>query len=209
MSAVDKPFSPSSERNREPILQCLRPLLADRSHVLEIGSGTGQHAVHFAAALPHLRWQCADVAENHPGIRAWLRDAALPNTPPPLILDVDQVRWPAGGYDAVFSANTVHILSWAQVGRLFERLPDVLVASGLLIIYGPFNYNGSYSSPSNAAFDVRLKSDDPLRGIRDFEAVDALAQGAGLKLQQDYAMPANNRCLVWKKQRGDDGQLLG
>lgn len=198
-SAVDKPFSPSSERNCEPILQCLRPLLADCRTLLEIGSGTGQHAVHFAAAMPHLLWQCADVVENHPGIGAWLRDAALPNTPPPLVLDVDQTRWPAGGYDAVFSANTLHILSWEQVCTLFRRMHEVLAPRGLLIVYGPFNYAGQFSSPSNAAFDARLKSDDPVRGIRDAEAVDALAAQAGLDLLADREMPANNRCRVWQR----------
>mgnify|MGYP000221072357 CR=1 FL=1 len=195
---MDKPFSPSSERNREPILRCIGPLLADRRRVLEIGSGTGQHAVHFAAALPHLSWQCADLRENLQGIRAWLDDAALPNTPPPLALDVEQVRWPAGGYDAIYTANTLHIMSWAQVQTLFRRLPEMLLPGALLIVYGPFNDAGVYSSPSNAAFDARLKSDDPRRGIRDAQAVDALATESGLSLMADHPMPANNRCRVWQ-----------
>ena len=196
---MDKPFSPSSERNREPILAVLREAFADRRRVLEIGSGTGQHAVHFAQALPHLQWQSSDVTENHPGIAAWLSDAGLPNTPAPLKLDVNQPRWPVGPFDAVFSANTLHIMGWDEVQTLFRRLPEVLAPDAVVAIYGPFNYDGRFSSDSNAAFDRRLKGDDPKRGIRDFEAVDALARAAGLVLAHDHAMPANNRCLVWRR----------
>ena len=196
---MDKPFSPSSERNREPILQALSLAFASRRRVLEIGSGTGQHAVHFAAALPHLQWQCSDREENLDGICAWLADAQLPNTPPPLKLDVMQSQWPSAQFDAVFSANTLHIMAWQQVQTLFRRLPEILAADSTLAIYGPFNYAGRYTSDSNAEFDARLKSDDPLRGIRDFEAVDALARAAGFLLVQDREMPANNRCLIWKR----------
>ena len=196
---MDKPFSPSSERNREPILAVLREAFADRRRVLEIGSGTGQHAVHFAQALPHLQWQSSDVTENHPGIAAWLSDAGLPNTPAPLKLDVNQPRWPVGPFDAVFSANTLHIMGWDEVQTLFRRLPEVLAPDAVVAIYGPFNYDGRFTSDSNAAFDRRLKGDDPKRGIRDFEAVDALARAAGLVLAHDHAMPANNRCLVWRR----------
>lgn len=195
---MEKPFSPSSARNQEPILAVLRTVFADRRHVLEIGSGTGQHAVHFAAALPQLTWQCADREENLDGIRAWLADAHLPNTPAPLELDVSQPRWPAGPFDAVFSANTLHIMAWAEVQTLFRRLPEVLAADAKLVVYGPFNYRGAFTSPSNAEFDRRLKSDDPKRGIRDFEQVDTLAHAAGFDLQEDRVMPANNRCLVWR-----------
>ncbi|MGH8518131.1 MAG: DUF938 domain-containing protein [Panacagrimonas sp.] len=199
---MDKPFSPSSERNRDPILNVLREAFADRRRVLEIGSGTGQHAVHFAANLPHLIWQSSDVIENHPGIRAWLSDAGLPNTPAPVGLDVNQARWPDGPFDAVFSANTLHIMGWDEVQSLFRRLPDVLTVDAVMAVYGPFNYGGKFTSDSNAAFHARLKSDDPRRGIRDFEAVDALAREAGLRLAQDHAMPANNRCLVWRRASG-------
>lgn len=197
---MDKPFSPSSARNRDPILAVLREAFADRRRVLEIGSGTGQHAVHFAEGLPHLVWQSSDVVENHPGIVAWIRDAALPNTPAPLTLDVNQARWPSQEprFDALFSANTLHIMGWDEVRTLFRRLPDVLAPDAVVAIYGPFNYGGRFTSDSNAAFDARLKSDDPKRGIRDFEAVDALAGEAGLELAHDHAMPANNRCLVWR-----------
>ncbi len=196
---MDKPFSPSSERNRDPILAVLRDAFADRRNVLEIGSGTGQHAVHFAASLPELTWQSSDRIDNHSGIRAWLADAALPNTPPPLGLDVTQERWPKARFDAVFTANTLHIMGWDEVQMLFRRLPEVLEPDARLAIYGPFNYGGRFTSDSNAAFDRRLKADDPKRGIRDFEAVDGLAQGIHFSLVADHAMPANNRCLVWQR----------
>ena len=196
---TDKPHSPASERNRDPILAVLREYFANRQRVLEIGSGTGQHAVHFAAALPHLVWQASDRAENLGGIRLWLDEAGLPNTPAPLELDVTQPRWPAQQYDAVYSANTLHIMSWAEVQRLFARLPEVLTADARLAVYGPFNYGGRYTSDSNAAFDASLKAAVPHRGIRDFEAVDALARGIGFALLEDRAMPANNRCLVWER----------
>ena len=196
---MNRPFSPSSERNREPILAVLRTAFADRKRVLEIGSGTGQHAVHFAAALPQLIWQTSDRVDNHDGIRAWLADAALPNTPPPLTLDVNQPRWPRGPFDALFSANTLHIMGWDEVQTLFRRVPQLLAPRAVLAIYGPFNVGGQFTSASNAAFDARLKGDDPRRGIRDFEAVDALARAAGFVLEGDHQMPANNRCLVWRR----------
>ena len=194
----DKPFSPACERNREPILAALRPHFADRRRVLEIGSGTGQHAVHFAAALPQLVWQTSDRAEWLPGIRLWLAEAGLPNTPPPIGLDVGG-PWPCGRFDAIFSANTLHIMGWPEVEALFAGLPAVLADDARLTIYGPFNYAGRFTSPSNAAFDASLKADDPKRGIRDFEAVDALARSIGFTLVEDLAMPANNRCLSWQR----------
>lgn len=196
---MDKPFAPACERNREPILAVLREHFADRRQVLEIGSGTGQHAVHFAAALPQLVWQASDRAANLPGIRLWLDEAALPNLPPPLLLDVNQADWPAARYDAVFSANTLHIMGWPEVERLFARLPEVMTDDARLVIYGPFNLGGRYTSDSNAAFDASLRRDDPRRGLRDAEAVDALAAAVGLRLLEDRAMPANNRCRVWQR----------
>jgi SAM-dependent methyltransferase len=198
MPFMEKPCAPACERNREPILDVLRDHFGDRRAVLEIGSGTGQHAIFFAARLPHLLWQTSDRAENLPGIQAWLDEAGLPNTPPPLDLDVMQA-WPARRYDAVFSANTLHILPWAAVERLFAGLPDVLASDARVAIYGPFNYGGRFTSASNAAFDLRLKEDAPHRGIRDFAEVNRLAGLAGLDLVEDRAMPSNNRCLVWRR----------
>jgi cyclopropane fatty-acyl-phospholipid synthase-like methyltransferase len=198
---VEKPYAPACDRNRDSILAVLLGHFADRREVLEIGSGTGQHAVHFAAALPGLAWQCSDREANLPGIRSWLDEAALPNTPPPIALDVNGA-WPARRYDAVFSANTLHIMGWAEVERMFARLPDVLARDAKLVVYGPFNVGGRFTSESNAAFDAQLRSKAPHQGLRDVEAVDALARSAGLVLVEDRAMPANNRCLAWRTVAG-------
>lgn len=195
---TDKPHSPACERNREPILVVLREYLADRRKVLEIGSGTGQHAVHFAAAMPWLSWQCSDRAEHLPGIRLWLDEAGLANTPEPVELDVTG-DWPRHRFDAVFSANTLHIMGWPEVQTFFDGIGAVLDVGGVLAVYGPFNYGGDYTSDSNRAFDAWLKTRDPRSGIRDFEAVDALARHIGLTLAADIAMPANNRTLVWRR----------
>ncbi len=196
---MDKPCSESCEQNREPILAVLREVFADRSCVLEIGSGTGQHAVYFGAALPHLRWQTGDLPLHHAGIRRWLEDAALPNVLPPIALDVNRDGWRSGRYDAIFSANTLHIMSWPEVEKCFDGIADVLEPGGVLAIYGPFNYGGAFTSDSNARFDAWLKARDPASGVRDFEAVDALARARGLHLEKDFAMPANNRMLVWRR----------
>ena len=193
-----RPFSAACERNREPILKVLRRWFADRREVLEIGSGTGQHAVHFAAALPQLAWHASDLPEHHAGIRAWMAHAQLPNLHGPFALDVRHGPWPARRFDAVFSANTLHIMGWDAVRALFRGLPGVLEPKAIVVVYGPFNYAGRFTSESNARFDASLREADPERGIRDFEAVDGLAQAAGLVLVEDVAMPANNRCLVWR-----------
>lgn len=198
---MGKPFSPSCERNQAPILDVLQRHLGDTHRVLEIGSGTGQHAVHFAAAMPWLTWQCSDRADNLPGIGMWLDEAALPNTPPPIELDVDGA-WPATRFDAVFTANSLHIMGWPQVQAFFAGVDAVLQAGGRLLVYGPFNYGGDFTSDSNRAFQQWLKDRDPASGIRDFEAIDALARGIGLRLVEDNAMPANNRCLVWRRAAG-------
>ena len=194
----EKPDAPSCARNREPILEVLRDHFADRRHVLEIGSGTGQHAIYFAAALQHLTWQATDRRENLAGIQVWLDEAALPNAPAPFALDVMGV-WPTHRFDAVFSANTLHIMSWAEVEQVFACLPGVMTADARLAVYGPFNYGGRFTSESNAAFDASLKKRGLHQGIRDFEAIDALAVMAGLTLIEDRAMPSNNRCLVWNR----------
>ncbi|MDP1564890.1 MAG: DUF938 domain-containing protein [Polaromonas sp.] len=195
---MDKPHAPATDRNREPILAILRERFADRREVLEIGSGTGQHAAYFAAALPWLRWQASDVADNLPGIRLWLDEAGLPNTPPPIEMDM-RSPWPDISFDAVFSANTLHIMGWSQVQQLFAGLGARLLPGGLLTVYGPFNYDGQFTSDSNARFDASLRAGNPASGLRDFEAVNALAAAAGLALLDDRAMPANNRCISWQR----------
>lgn len=201
-TTMEKPHAPATERNREAILAVLRRHFADRQRVLEIGSGTGQHAVHFAAALPHLTWQTSDRPQYLPGIRLWLDEARLTNTPQPLALDVNTPLALPLRYDAVFSANTLHIMSWPEVERLFALLPALMTPEALFCCYGPFNYGGRFTSPSNAQFDAALKQDDPRRGIRDFEAVNALAHSAGLVLIEDAEMPANNRCITWRRVTG-------
>lgn len=197
-----KPHAPATERNRDSIAEVLQEHFADRQRVLEIGSGTGQHAVYFARRFPHLIWQTSDRQEYLGGINAWLHDAQLPNTPAVLQLDVNGT-WPSGQFDAVFSANTLHIMSWPEVERMFSGLRQVLANEAKLIIYGPFNYAGDFTSESNRQFDLSLKADAAHRGIRDFAAVDALAQAIGLNLLADIAMPANNRCLVWRRREPD------
>lgn len=203
---IGKPFAESCVQNRAPILAVLREVFAERRRVLEVGSGTGQHAVYFAPELPHLAWQTADVVAHHAGIRQWLAETAAPNVLPPLALDVNDASWHGERYDAVFSANTLHIMSWPEVEKFFAGVGAVLEAGGVLAVYGPFNYSGAYTSESNARFDAWLKARDPASGLRDFEAVDALAHAQGLALQRDVAMPANNRTLVWR--RANDSRFV-
>lgn len=202
MSGIEKPFSPACERNRDPILRVLARFLADRRRLLEIGSGTGQHAVHFAAALAHLEWQCSDRSANLPGLRLWLDEARLGNTPPPLALDVARGPWPLRPFDAVFSANTLHIMSWEEVEALFAGLAAVLAEDARLAIYGPFRRAGTRASPSNEEFDAGLRSQDPRMGLRHLEDVDALAEAIGLRLLDVVEMPANNLLLLWTRQAG-------
>ena len=194
-----KPYVESCERNRAAILEVLRVELAGKSRLLEIGSGTGQHAVYFAPEFPGLVWQTSDLVESHADIRAWLAEAGLANVLPPLTLDVCRGDWPSERYDAVFSANTAHWMSWPEVECLFSGVGRALQVDGVFCLYGPFNYRGGYTSESNARFDRWLKARDPSSGIRDFEAVDALSREAGMRLERDHEMPANNRILVWSK----------
>jgi SAM-dependent methyltransferase len=196
---MKKQFSPASARNREPILAALRPLLADCRSVLEIGSGTGQHAVHFGAALPDLTWQTSDLPANHEGIRAWLDEAALPNVLAPLALDAGSDDWPPGPFDAVYTANTCHIMSWPEVQRMFQGIGRVLAPGGMLCIYGPFNLDGRFTSASNAQFDASLRAQAPHMGLRNQEDVDALARAQQLTPVADLPLPANNKLLAWRR----------
>jgi SAM-dependent methyltransferase len=195
-----KKFSDACERNREPILGILRRVFADRRHVLEIGSGTGQHAAYFAPALSHLSWQPSDVAENLASIRLWREEAQSPRLREPIELDVDR-PFPPLKVDAVFSANTCHIMSWTQVERMFASVAALLPAGGVFALYGPFHYGGTATSPSNAEFDMWLRGRDPLSGVREFEKIRDLGQKHGLSLAEDNAMPASNRLLVFRKDR--------
>jgi len=195
-----KPYAEACERNRAPILAVLQQAFAQVRDVLEIGSGTGQHAVYFAQHLPHLTWQTSDVAEHHAGIEAWIADSGLANVKHPLALDVRQMPWPVAAADAIFTANTLHIMDFACVEAFFRGVARILAPRGVLAVYGPFNYGGQFTSASNAQFDASLRARGVGSALRDFEAVDALARGAGLKLLRDVAMPANNRTLVWQRE---------
>ena len=197
-----KPFSEACEQNKQPILTVLQQHFADRQTVLEIGSGTGQHAVFFAAQLPHLRWLTSEILDMHEGIRAWMAEAQLSNVEQPLELDVNQAEWPVKQVDAVFSANTVHIMAWPSVENMFAGIGRILQRHGVFCLYGPFNYQGTYTSDSNARFDQGLKQRDPRSGIRDVDDVQVLADAAQLELINDHEMPVNNRTLVWRKLPG-------
>ncbi len=197
--AVNKPFSESCVQNRAPIFAVLQPRLRDCEHLLEIGSGTGQHAVYFAAELPHLTWHTSDCAENHPGIMTWLRDAHLPNVQAPIALDVLQDPWPERPFDAVFSANTAHIMSTAAVEEMFSGVGRVLRPGTHFLLYGPFNHDGHFTSPSNRAFDAQLREFDPAMGVRDVVWLKELAAASAMSLAEDVEMPVNNRLLIWQK----------
>lgn len=194
-----RPCSEACERNKDAIAGALAEIFQAPGEVLEIGSGTGQHAVHFAAKLPHLTWQCSDLPERHAGISMWISDAALDNVRLPLALDVAQADWPERGFAYAFSANTAHIMSWSGVCAMFGGLGRILLPGGRFALYGPFNIAGKFTSESNRAFDRALRGEDPSMGIRNFEDVRELASSAGLSFADDLAMPANNRLLVFSK----------
>ena len=194
-----KPYSESCERNQEPILKILQETLTNQKRVLEIASGTGQHAVYFGRALPHLSWQTSELVQNHEGILAWLNETKLPNVLPPMAIDVSDAKWPIEIVDTVFNANTVHIISWPEVKRMFAGIARILSANGILCLYGPFNYEGKFISKSNARFDAWLKLCDRNSGVRDFEAINRLAEKHGLFLLRDVTMPSYNRTLVWQR----------
>ncbi len=193
------PLSDACERNKGPILEVLRDAFARTGTVLELGSGTGQHALCFGEHLPHLAWQPSDCGDYLPGLRERISAAALPNVAPPLEIDVRRHPWPVGRVDGVFTANTLHIMSWPAVEELFRGIGAVLAPGGVLCIYGPFAYEGRHTSASNAEFDRFLRARDPDSGIRDAAAVEALARAQGLVLREDRPMPANNRTLIFTR----------
>lgn len=195
------PFSQACENNKQPILEVLQQELIDATHVLEIGSGTGQHSVYFAPNLSHLEWQTSDVKANHSIIQAWHAAYPAPNLYAPLAFDLETDSFPINElYNAVFTANTLHIISWDLVKRLFQLVGDALPTDGKLIVYGPFNENGHYTSAGNCQFDAMLRQGNSDSGIRDKEAILELADKYGLILHTTYSMPANNQLLVFQKQ---------
>lgn len=220
VNLTDKPVWAAPERNKYPILQVLQKYVTDCQFALEIGSGTGQHAVYFASQLTHLNWQCTDQASYIEGIKQWVAEANLANLPMPITYDVNDgittqltaqlanTDNPEGLFDIIYTANTLHIMSWTTVETLFNSLPKLLKqdvnanantnANAYVVCYGPFNYNGKFTSDSNASFDASLKQRDANMGIRDIADITQLAAANQLDLIEDVAMPANNRCLVFR-----------
>ena len=196
------PFSAACERNKDPILGVLRIRLAGRSQVLEIGSGTGQHAAYFARALDHLIWHPTEQLAYLADLAERVKLEGSHNLRAPTLLDVRQAVWPVRSVDAVFTANTLHIMSWAEVTALFRGVGNVLAPGGVLCIYGPFRYAGRYTSESNQEFDRMLQERDPQSGLRDIQAITALAGQYGLRLDTDHDLPANNRLLILTKEPG-------
>ncbi len=204
ISSPRLPFSQACENNKKPILEVLQKELKAAVHVLEVGSGTGQHSIHFAPKLTHLQWHTSDVAANHWAINAWHNEYPAPNLHSPLLFDLATDSLPISSlthknYDAVFTANTLHIISWSLVKRLFSLVGEALPINGKLVVYGPFNENGHYTSASNQQFDINLRQRDTQSGIRDLEDITDLAEQYHLTLSQRYVMPANNQILVFTK----------
>lgn len=197
-----KPFAPACERNKGPILDVLRRVFADAADVIEIGSGTGQHAVWFAAGLPHLVWRTSDLPHCHSGINAWIDDAGLDNVERPLTLDVTRRPWPLESADGAFSANTAHYMHWSEVEAMFGGVAVLLPPGARFALYGPFVRDGRHASASNAAFDRLLRTHDPGFGVRDIRDLERIAADGAMTLEEDVAMPSNNRTLVWRKAPG-------
>lgn len=193
------PFAPASERNKQPILDYLLELLPARGRLLELGAGTGQHAVYFAPRFPGLEWQTSECASEIPGLAARLEREGWPNLPPPLELDVLRDQWPRGPFAAAYSANTAHIMGWDAVCAMFAGVGSLLVHGGRFCLYGPFNRNGEFTAPSNEKFHQRLQAGDASMGLRDTAALETLAGDHQMILEQDIEMPANNRILVFRR----------
>jgi cyclopropane fatty-acyl-phospholipid synthase-like methyltransferase len=196
---VAKPYAEAADRNAAPIMGVLRYELRGCSTLFEIGSGTGQHAVTFAAELPALKWLTSDLEQSHGGIRAWIADSGLDNVLEPASFDVLSAEAPAITYDAVYSANTAHIMSYAAVRRMFELVGAMLGEQGVFCLYGPFSRGGAFSTPSNEAFDASLRARNANMGIRDLDDLEGLAGENRMELARVYALPANNLLVVWTR----------
>lgn len=196
---MNKPFSPSADRNKAPILEVLQTILTGKEFVLEIGAGTGQHACHFAKAFPKVIWQPTELEENIPAIRSWLSEHQLENINDPMVLDVDYLPWPIDSADICYTCNMFHIVSMESVASIFKGASMVLGDEGKLCVYGPFAVSGRHTSQSNAQFDLQLRTSDPASGIRDLSELDAIAAGFGFNTATQIAMPANNLFVVWDR----------
>jgi len=199
MKTSSKPYSEACERNRNPIVEILKRVFTQPALILEIGSGTGQHAIYFGKHLPHITWQTSDVSAHHTGIQHWLNDANLPNVLPPLELDVQFSTWPIDEVDGVFAANVAHIMAWPEVEKMLMGIAKILKPHSLFCLYGPFKYNSKFTSESNARFDQMLRDQQQHMGIRNIEEITGILSKIGLHLIEDNAMPANNQLLVWQK----------
>jgi SAM-dependent methyltransferase len=196
----EKETAPSAERNKGPILDVARRVLPARGLVLEIGSGTGQHVAHFAAALPSLVFQPSEMeASKHASIRAWARDAGLDNVRPPIELDIMRSPWPIDAADAIICINVIHISPWAATLALMTGAAAILPGGGVLLTYGPYRRNGRHTAPSNEEFDTSLRARNSEWGVRGMEEVERAANRAGLRLEEAVAMPANNFTLVFRR----------
>lgn len=195
----NKPYSQACENNKQVILEKLTAVFTSPGTVLEIGTGTGQHAVHFARHLPHLTWQPSDHPDNYQLCLPWIEDSGLDNINTPLALDVNQSNWNLPPINGVFSANTAHIMSWEDVKAMFRGVSAHLQQGEAFCLYGPFNYNGQFTSASNQQFNRYLKQQNPAMGIRDMEDLKEVAGENELVLEADFEMPANNRVLIWRR----------
>lgn len=199
MSSKRKPYAEACDENAAPILEVLKAKLPVSGELLEIGSGTGQHAVMFAEALPNIIWHTSDMREMHEGIQMWLDEAQQPNLHPPISLDVINDQWPESPFDAVYSANTAHIMPEEAVEAMFQGVAKVLKPDAPFLLYGPFMYDGEHTSESNWRFDRWIRSWEKHRGIRDVSWLKQIAEPLGLALGEDIEMPVNNRMLIWRK----------
>ena len=198
---MQRPYAESCDQNKQVIFDVIKEEFSNPGDLLEIGSGTGQHAVYFSEHLLHINWQTSEVEDQLAGIKLWMQDVNHNRMRSPIVIDVIDELWPSKEMDYVFTANTAQIISWPHVLGMFKGVGKVLKPGGKFVQYGPFNYNGEYTSASNAQFDVWLKQRDPNSGIRNFQDIEKLAAENGMSLYQDYEMPANNRILVWQKDK--------
>lgn len=200
-----RPCAAASLRNAAPIAGVLSHEFHHCSTVFEIGSGTGQHAIEFAGRFDHLEWHTSDLRPNHDGIREWIAYSGLANIREPIAFDALTADRPKQLFDAVYSANTAHIMSHAAALRMVDLAGRMLTDGGTFCLYGPFRRNGRFNTESNAAFDASLRARNPEMGLRDLEELQERAAQSGMFLSRVYAMPSNNLCVVWRKERSGDG----
>ena len=197
---MNKPMSTAAERNQEPILKVLKDFITyEDRRLLEVGSGTGQHAVYFAPHFPQLEWHPTDVSGKLKGIKQWMHEAGVRNIQPPVRLEIGKDDFPKLKFDVVFTANTFHIMPWKEGKSLIKLLGHRLREGSRAIFYGPFKYDGQFTSPSNEAFDRQLKESDPTSGIRAFEDINKAMIKNGFELIDDIDMPANNQMLIYSR----------